>query len=392
MCTGAAKYLNPIRCCGDNYAVGLAERKGLEAALAQIQQELPFDFPCIVNGSPRLPIPSDHTHQSLCTYHEADQSTVASAIDVMTATMLGQGKITWQAEIDAASELLDFFRFAVKHVAELYTQQPPKNSAGAYNHVEYRALEGFVLAVSPFNFTAIGGNLPGGTSDYSIPILAIVGNTVIRKPSLVATYSNYLVYQILVEVGVPAGVIQFVPGPLPQVVAQAISPQLYIAANLDKIVGETGGKNFYNVRKSADVRNTVLQSIQGDSEYQGQKCSALSRLYVSSSLWSSSFKDLLLPEVAKITVGYCIQPTIILTKDLQSITMKEDIFGLYNDTNYEKTLELVNNTSPYALTGFIFAADRDALPTATNKLRDAAYIYCTNSPCSNGVFICLACP
>ncbi|KAG2155085.1 Aldehyde/histidinol dehydrogenase [Suillus bovinus] len=477
-----------------SYAVGSAERRGLEAALAQMQQELPFEVPCIVNGSPiktgklaKQPIPSDHARH-LCVYHEADEATVASAIDgalsakaeweampwndraaiflraaelvsgkyrykLVAATMLGQGKNAWQAEIDAAAELTDFFRFGVKYVEELYAQQPPKNAAGSWNRVEYRALEGFVLAVSPFNFTAIGGNLPG--------VPAIVGNTVVWKPSPAATYSNYLIYQILAEAGVPPGVIQFVPGPPPEVVAQAISHPNFaalhftgstfifkklwkdIAANLNKykgyprIVGETGGKNFHVIHKSAEIRNAVLQTIRGGFEYQGQKCSALSRLYVSSSLWSSGFKDLLLSEIAKIKIGpssdfgnfmgpvigrpaydkiisfiqkakdaggevliggtgddskgYFIQPTIILTKDPQSITMKEEIFGpvitvyVYDDADYEKTLELIDNTSPYALTGSIFAADRKALLTATNKLRNAAGNVYYNEKCTGAV-------
>ncbi|KAG1752491.1 Aldehyde/histidinol dehydrogenase [Suillus paluster] len=477
-----------------SYATGSAERKGLEAALAQMQQELPFEVPCIVNGKPirtgklaKQPIPSDHARH-LCTYHEADETTVASAIDgalsakaeweampwndraaiflraaelvsgkyrykLVAATMLGQGKNAWQAEIDAAAELSDFFRFGVKYVEELYAQQPPKNTAGSWNRVEYRALEGFVLAVSPFNFTAIGGNLPGAP--------ALVGNTVVWKPSPAATYSNYLVYQILAEAGVPPGVIQFVPGPPPEVVAQAISHPSFaalhftgstfvfkklwrdIAANLDKykgyprIVGETGGKNFHVIHKSAEVRNAVLQTIRGGFEYQGQKCSALSRLYVSSSLWSSGFKDMLLSEVAKIRVGppsdfsnfmgpvigrpaydkimgciqkakdaggevliggvgddskgYFVQPTIILTKDPQSVTMCEEIFGpvitvyVYDDADYEKTLELIDNTSPYALTGAIFAGDRKALIVATNKLRNAAGNVYYNEKCTGAV-------
>ncbi|OAX43272.1 delta-1-pyrroline-5-carboxylate dehydrogenase 1 [Rhizopogon vinicolor AM-OR11-026] len=477
-----------------SYGVGSAERRSLEAALALMQQELPFEVPCIVNGKPittgklaKQPIPSNHA-QHLCVYHEADESTVASAIDgalsakaeweampwndrasiflraaelvsgkyrykLMAATMLGQGKNAWQAEIDAAAELSDFLRFGVKFVEELYAQQPPKNAAGSWNRVEYRALEGFVLAVSPFNFTAIGGNLP------AVP--AIVGNTVVWKPSPAATYSNYLIYQIFTEAGIPPGVIQFVPGPPPEVVAQAISHPSFaalhftgstfifkklwkdIAANIDKykgyprIVGETGGKNFHIIHKSADVRNAALQTIRGGFEYQGQKCSALSRLYVSSSVWSSGFKDMLLSEAAKITVGppsdfsnflgpvigrpaydkimgyiqkakdaggevliggngddskgYFIQPTIILTKDPQSITMKEEIFGpvitiyVYDDADYEKTLELIDSTSPYALTGAIFATERKALLTATNKLRNAAGNVYYNEKCTGAV-------
>jgi 1-pyrroline-5-carboxylate dehydrogenase len=285
-------------------------------------------------------------------------------------------------------KLSDFFRFGVKYVEELYAQQPPKNSAGSWNRVEYRPLEGFVLAVSPFNFTAIGGNLPGAP--------ALVGNTVVWKPSPMATYSNYIVYQILAEAGVPPGVIQFVPGPPAEVVGQAIAHPAFaalhftgstavfkslwknIANNLDRyrgyprIVGETGGKNFHLIHPSAELKNAVLQSVRAAFEYQGQKCSALSRLYVPASLWGQ-FKDLLLSEVAKIKVGpptdptnfmgpvigrpaydkildyvakakeaggevliggsgddskgFFVQPTVILTKDPQSITMKEEIFG-----------------------------------------------------------------
>ncbi|KAG1755388.1 Aldehyde/histidinol dehydrogenase [Suillus lakei] len=484
-----------------SYAAGSAERKGLEAALAQMQQELPFEVPCINSGDLRLgtgrlakqPIPSDHARH-LCTYHEADEATVASAIDgalsakaeweampwndraaiflraaelvsgkyrykLVAATMLGQGKNAWQAEIDAAAELSDFFRFGVKYVEELYAQQPPKNSAGSWNRVEYRALEGFVLAVSPFNFTAIGGNLPGAP--------ALVGNTVVWKPSPAATYSNYLVYQILAEAGVPPGVIQFVPGPPAEVVAQAISHPSFtalhftgstfvfkklwkdIAANLDKykgyprIVGETGGKNFHVIHKSAEIRNAVLQCVRGGFEYQGahimcDKNVLRCRGYMFPLRFGHlDSRNLLLSEVAKIKVGppsdfsnfmgpvigrpaydkimgfvqkakdaggevliggigddskgYFIQPTIILTEDPESITMKEEIFGpvitvyVYDDADYEKTLELIDNTSPYALTGSIFAADRKALLTATNKLRNAAGNIYYNEKCTGAV-------
>ncbi|KAF9000245.1 delta-1-pyrroline-5-carboxylate dehydrogenase [Cyathus striatus] len=477
-----------------SYAPGSAERKALQAAITEMEQQLPFEVPCIVNGEPvktgnlaKQPLPHDHARH-LCTYHEADEATVARAIDgalaakeaweslpwsdraaiflkaadlvsgkyrykLMAATILGQGKNVWQAEIDAAAELTDFFRFGVKYVEELYSQQPPQNSPGSWNRVEYRALEGFVLAVSPFNFTAIGGNLPGAP--------ALVGNVVVWKPSPAATYSNYLVYQLLAEAGVPAGVIQFVPGPPAEVVAQAINNKNFaalhftgstfvfrklwkdIAGNLDKyrgyprIVGETGGKNFHILHKSAEVRNAVLQSVRGAFEYQGQKCSALSRLYVPSSLWEGGFKDQFLEEVAKIKVGpysdwtnflgpvigrpaydkiisyisqaksaggeiliggsgddskgYFVQPTVILTKDPKSITMREEIFGpvvtvyVYADEAYEETLKLIDDTTEYALTGAIFAQDRHALILATNKLRNSAGNVYYNEKCTGAV-------
>ncbi|KAI0311785.1 delta-1-pyrroline-5-carboxylate dehydrogenase [Amylostereum chailletii] len=476
------------------YAPGSPERAALVAAIAEMEQQAPFEVPIIINGKEvktgklaKQINPSDHA-KVLCTYHEADEATVASAIDgalaakgewesmpwgdraaiflkaadlvskkyrykLMAATILGQGKNAWQAEIDAAAELADFFRFGVKYVEELYNQQPAKNASGCWNRVEYRPLEGFVLAVSPFNFTAIGGNLPGAP--------AIVGNVVVWKPSPAATYSNYIVHQILTEAGIPPGVIQFVPGPPAEVVRQGIDHKSFaalhftgstfvfrslwkqIANNLDKyrayprIVGETGGKNFHVVHPSADVQNAVLQTIRGGFEYQGQKCSALSRLYVASSVWNNGFKDLLLSEIAKIKLGppqdfsnfmgpcsgkpafdkilgyiqkakdaggevlvggsgddskgYFVQPTIILTKDPRSVTMQEEIFGpvitayVYEDAEFEKTLELIDSTSEYALTGAIFASDRKALITATNKLRNAAGNVYYNEKCTGAV-------
>ncbi|KAK0432822.1 delta-1-pyrroline-5-carboxylate dehydrogenase [Desarmillaria tabescens] len=459
-----------------SYAPGSPERHALQAAIDQMQQELPFEVPCIINGKPvktgklaKQPLPHDHANH-LCTYHEADPETVASAIDgalaakaewesmpwadraaiflkaadlvsgkyrykLMAATMLGQGKNPWQAEIDAAAELTDFLRFGVKYVSELYAQQPPKNSPGAWNRIEYRALEGFVFAVTPFNFTAIGGNLTGA------PVL--VGNVVVWKPSPAATYSNYIVHQIFSEAGVPPGVIQFVPGPPARTPSSSRSSGKISAANLDvykgypRIVGETGGKNFHLVHESAEITNAVLQTIRGAFEYSGQKCSALSRLYVSSSVWKNGFKDLLLEEVAKIRVGsqldwsnflgpvigrpaydkitgyikkakeaggeiliggsgddskgYFVQPTVILSKDPTSVTLVEEIFGpvltvfVFEDADFEKTLDLIDETTEYGLTGSIFASDRKALIKADNKLRNAAGNVYYNEKCTGAV-------
>ncbi|KAJ3524669.1 hypothetical protein NMY22_g10895 [Coprinellus aureogranulatus] len=476
------------------YGPGSSERAALQAALQEMEQQLPFEVPCIVNGEEvrtgkiaKQPMPHDHANH-LCTYHEADQATVAKAIDgalaakaeweampwndraaiflkaadlvsgkyrykLMAATILGQGKNVWQAEIDAAAELADFLRFGVKFVEELYSVQPGKNAPGSWNRTEYRALEGFVLAVSPFNFTAIGGNLPGAP--------ALVGNVVVWKPSPAATYSNYLVHKIFTEAGIPAGVIQFVPGPPAEVVAQAIAHREFaalhftgstfifkklwkdIASNLDnyrgypRIVGETGGKNFHLLHKSAEVRNAVVQSVRGAFEYQGQKCSALSRLYVSKHLWENGFKDQLLEEISKIKIGapqdwtnfmgpvigrpafdkitgyiqkakeaggevliggtgddskgYYIKPTVILTKDPKSITMREEIFGpvitayVYDDDKLDETLELIDTTTDYALTGAIFATDRSVLIKATHRLRNAAGNVYYNEKCTGAV-------
>ncbi|KAF9266540.1 delta-1-pyrroline-5-carboxylate dehydrogenase [Marasmius fiardii PR-910] len=478
----------------NHYGPGSPERKALQAAITELQQQLPLEVPCVVNGKPvksgklvKQSMPHDHANH-LCTYHEAEPETVASAIEgalaakeawenlpwndraaiflkaaelvsgkyrykLMAATMLGQGKNAWQAEIDAAAELADFFRFGVKFVERLYSIQPEKNSSGVWNRTEYRALEGFILAVSPFNFTAIGGNL------CAVP--ALLGNVVVWKPAPMATLANYITYQIFTEAGVPPGVIQFVPGPPPEVVAQAINHKAFaglhftgstfvfkklwkdISANLDlykgypRIVGETGGKNWHLIHESADTRNAVLQSIRGAFEYSGQKCSALSRVYVSVTQWNNGFKDQLLSEVTKIKVGnqlewstfvgpvinrtaydkiisyiqkakdaggevliggtgddskgYFIQPTVILTQDPKSVTMVEEIFGpvltvyVYKDGEYEKTLQLIDETSAYGLTGSIFSNARAPLIQATHKLLNAAGNIYYNEKCTGAV-------
>lgn len=308
---------------------------------------------------------------------------------VMAATILGQGKNAWQAEIDAAAELADFWRFNCTFAEEIYAQQPPKNAPGSWNRVEYRPLEGFVVAISPFNFTAIGGNLP------SAP--ALMGNVVLWKPSSSAVLSNYLVYEILLEAGLPPGVIQFIPGPSAAIAETLLehpdlagvhftgSTQVFkkiwkqVGDNIDKyksyprLVGETGGKNFHFIHESAHLPNAVHNTIRAAFEYQGQKCSACSRLYVPDSIWPA-FRDLLLAEIKHVTQGgpedfaafcgpvvnrgafakirgyieyaraakdaeiiaggkcddskgYFIQPTVILTTNPHFKTMKEEIFG-----------------------------------------------------------------
>ncbi|KAG1725676.1 Aldehyde/histidinol dehydrogenase [Suillus lakei] len=381
-----------------------------------MQQELPFEVPCIVNGilvrTGRLakqPIPSDHARY-LCTYHEADESTVASAIDgalsaeaewgampwndcdaillraaelvsgkyrykLVTATMFDQGKNAWQAEIDAAAEVFDRWIFrssrtssGVKHVEELYAQQPPKNSAGSWNRVEYRSLQGFILAVSPSNFTAIGGNLPGET----------------------CTCTGFHIFQLLGLRDSCGGwrPIQFILGLPPEVVAPAISHPSFIAlhftgstfvfqklwkditAYLNKYRGylrmRQEGKNFY-----------FLQGTRGSCEDQGQKCYALSRLYVSSSVWSPGFKDLLLSEVAKIKVG--------------SPSDFSNFMGLIiGRLTYDKIMGFVQKAKDAGgevlIGGHRFAADHKALLTATkNKLRDTAGNIYYNEKCAGAV-------
>ncbi|KAK4687431.1 1-pyrroline-5-carboxylate dehydrogenase, partial [Tremellales sp. Uapishka_1] len=477
-----------------NYAPGSEERKGLQAALAKMESEMPFEIPCIVNGKEvksgdlqKQYLPHDSARH-LCTYHSATPETVAAAIEgslkakqaweelpwadkaaiflktadliagkyryeIMAATMLGQGKNAWQAEIDSAAELIDFLRFGVKFVEELYAQQPPRNSPGVWNRTEYRPLEGFVLAVTPFNFTAIGGNLVGAP--------ALVGNVVVWKPSPAATYSNYIVHKIFLEAGLPPSVIQFVPGSPPDVVKQCIdhkqfaglhftgSTQIFrklwkdIANNLDlyrgypRIVGETGGKNFHLYHPSADIKSGVVQAIRAGFEYSGQKCSALSRCYVPASLWKGGFKETLIAETNKISIGpfsafenftgpvigrpafdkitsiitqakkeggeiiaggewddskgFFIKPTVIVTKDPQSLTMTTEIFGpvitvyVYEDADFEKTCELIDETTEYGLTGAVFSQDRAALVVGANKLRNAAGNFYLNDKCTGAV-------
>ncbi|KXN71834.1 delta-1-pyrroline-5-carboxylate dehydrogenase 1 [Conidiobolus coronatus NRRL 28638] len=477
-----------------HYAPGSADRAGLEAALKEMRAQAPFDVPVIVNGkeyrqgkTEQQLVPTDHK-TVLANYYTADDALLKEAIDgslaakkawedlpfydrlaifmkaadlvahkyryeIMAATMLGQGKNAWQAEIDAAAEFADFLRFNCKYAEELYTQQPPKNSEGVWNRVEYRPLEGFVLAVSPFNFTAIGGNLAGAP--------ALMGNVVVWKPAPAATYSNYLIYKIFKEAGLPDGVIQFVPGPAPEIVGGAIAHPEFsslhftgsthvfrhlwkqIGNNIEnyksypRIVGETGGKNFHLIHKSADVQNVVHQSIRSAFEYQGQKCSALSRVYAPESLWPQ-IKEGLVAEHAKLKMGevedfsnfvtavinqasfdkiksyidyakesadaeivaggnyddskgYFIQPTIILAKTPDFKTLKEEIFGpvvtvyVYADADFEKTFKLIEDTTAYALTGAIFAQDRQAVVEASNGLRHAAGNFYINDKCTGAV-------
>ncbi|KAG9287760.1 hypothetical protein G9A89_017355 [Geosiphon pyriformis] len=464
-----------------NYEPHSNDRIKLQEALKDLIKKAPIEIPVFVNGEEIFTgkiqeqrNPSQHAI-TLAKYHEADSALIQKAIKgalaakvqweamsfndraaiflkaadltagkyrykLMAATMLGQGKNIWQAEIDAAAELIDFWRFNTKYAQDIYQQQTPKNSPGVWNRVEYRPLEGFVYAVTPFNFTAIGGNLP------SAP--ALMGNVILWKPSPGAILSNWIILEILREAGLPDGVLQFVPGPAIEITEEILksrdfaslhftgSTQVFkklfkdIGNNIDiyksypRIVGETGGKNFHVIHKSANLQNAVNQTIRGAFEYQGQKCSACSRAYVPDSLWEG-FREKLLIEHSKIKVGpveeftnfmgpvihkasfnkiksyidwassdpdseiiagghyddstgYFVQPTIIVTKDPKSKTMTEEIFGpaltvyVYKADEYEQILDVVNETSNYALTGSIFAQDRAAIVTGENKLRNAS--------------------
>src|SRR5688500_16752040 len=354
-------------------------------------------------------------------------------------TMLGQSKTVYQAEIDSACELIDFLRFNVHFLSEIYKQQPI-SSPGMHNRMEYRPLEGFVLAITPFNFTAIGGNLPTSA--------AMCGNVVIWKPANTQVYAAQMFMRILKQAGLPDGVINliYVDGPTIGRVCfnhrdfagvhftgstgvfnnmwETIGKNMAMYKYYSRIVGETGGKDFVIAHKSAnpDVVTTAL--LRGAFEFQGQKCSAASRAYIPSNIAEEVKKKLIAgvksfkmgsPEdftnfinavideksfdniksyidnarkdkKAEIWVGgkcdkkngYFIQPTIIEAKEPKYVTMCEEIFGpvltiyIYNANQFERTLELLDNTSPYALTGSVIAQDRNAVELATNKLRHAA--------------------
>ena len=351
----------------------------------------------------------------------------------------GQSKTAHQAEIDAACELIDFFRFNVQYAERIYAEQP-LSVAGVWNYLDYRPLEGFVYAITPFNFTSIGGNLPTAP--------AIMGNTVVWKPAGTAALSNYFIMRLLAEAGLPPGVINFVPGPSVQVSERLLADRAFAgihftgstevfqtlwkqaSANLTsyatypRLVGETGGKDFILAHPSADADVLATGMLRGAFEYQGQKCSAASRAYVPDTLWPA-VRERLLAMLAEVKVGdpadfrnfmgavidrkafdkirgyidaakrasgvkvlygggaddtdgYFIEPTVLEVQDPAYRTMCEEIFGpvltvhAYPATRWVETLRLVDQTSPYALTGAVFAQDRGAVAQAQEALRYAA--------------------
>jgi 1-pyrroline-5-carboxylate dehydrogenase len=461
------------------YRPGSDERRRIKDELQRLRNT-EVEIPLIIGGRPvktgnlgRCIIPHDHGHQ-LAVFHQAGEKEAAMAIEAAAsaagewaatdwdtrlaifikaadliagprrmalnaATMLGQGKNIYQVEIDAACELIDFLRFNAFYASQIYRQQP-LSAPGEWNQIEYRPLEGFVFAVTPFNFTAIGGNLP------SAP--AMLGNTVLWKPASTAVYSAWMVMEIFMEAGLPPGVINFIPGPGARVGNTVLaSPDMAgihftgstsvfrgmwktVGENLSRyrsyprIVGETGGKDFVFVHSSADPDAVVTALIRGAFEYQGQKCSAVSRAYLPESLWRP-LKERLLAAMSAIKVGspedfsnfvnavidrtafdkitgyidyakrhgeaeiiaggsydcrsgFFIDPTLILTADPHFKTMEEEIFGpvltlyVYEDEKFEATLELCDRTSPYALTGAVFARERQAITTARHRLVNAA--------------------
>jgi 1-pyrroline-5-carboxylate dehydrogenase len=461
------------------YAPGSAERATLKKTLAELKKK-ELDIPMYIGGravktGKKVAIrPPHETGHVLGYFHAGDDKHVQLAIDaalkakeawantsweerahiflkaadllatkyrsfINGTTMLGQSKSAYQAEIDSACELIDFLRFNVHFLSEIYRQQPV-SSPGVHNRTEWRPLEGFVLAITPFNFTAIGGNLPTSA--------AMCGNVVVWKPANTQVYSAQMFMRVLKEAGLPDGVINlvYVSGPVlgkacfthPDFAgvhftgSTGVFNQMWetIGKNASKyktyprIVGETGGKDFVLVHKSADVDVAVTALARGAFEYQGQKCSAASRAYIPSNLANAiktklaatlktmkmgtvedfgNFINAVIDEKSfdkiaayidaakkdrKATIiaggnydkseGYFIEPTVIEAKDPRYVTMCEEIFGpvltiyVYDADQFEKALELVDTTSPYALTGAILAQDRDAVTLATNKLRNAA--------------------
>lgn len=462
-----------------SYAPGTPERDEVLNTYRQLYQQT-IEVPLYINGkavttgnTATMAPPHDHQHV-LGTYHKADQTHIQQAIDaavearkswsklpwqnraaiflraadllagpyrakINAATMLAQSKNIFQAEIDSACELIDFLRFNVQFMAEIYAEQPI-SSPGVWNRTEYRPLEGFVYAVTPFNFTAIAGNLPSSA--------ALMGNTVVWKPSADQVYSAHVIYEVFQEAGLPDGVINMVMGNSAMITETVLnspdfaglhytgSTQVFndlwksIGNNLEKyksyprIVGETGGKDFIIAHPSAITKQVTTAISRGAFEFQGQKCSAASRVYLPKSLWPEiksqliddiqSFKmgspedmgnfitavinersfDKLASYIdqakkdtdAEIIVGgnydkskgYFIEPTVIVTTNPTYTTMCTELFGpvltvyVYEDNQWEETLELIDKTSEYALTGAVFSQDRYALEQAVEKLENAA--------------------
>ncbi|HKK45761.1 MAG TPA: L-glutamate gamma-semialdehyde dehydrogenase [Balneolaceae bacterium] len=463
----------------NSYAPGTPEREKLKKELERLKSQ-EIEIPAIVGGkevktdrTADVTIPHNHGHK-LGTVHLCGEDEVEMAIEsaleahkewtqmpwqdrvaifkkaadllsgswrytLNAATMLGQSKTAYQSEIDAIAELADFFRFNSYYLTEIYKDQP-NSPHGMWNRMEYRPLEGFVFAVTPFNFTSIAGNLPTAP--------AICGNVSLWKPALSSVYSSYFLMKLLQEAGLPDGVINFLPGNGPDVGdpvlkskhlsglhftgSTATFQHLWkgIAENIEKyntyprIVGETGGKDFIFAHEDADVDALVIAALRAAYEYQGQKCSAASRMYIPKSIWNE-FEKKFTTEVQKIKMGeaedfsnfmtavidqkafdkitdyidfvkdsdegeiliggdyddsegYFIEPTLVRAHDPKFKTMKEEIFGpvltvyVYDNDKFEETLELCDNTSPYALTGAIFSQDRYALEKMDNYLRQAA--------------------
>jgi 1-pyrroline-5-carboxylate dehydrogenase len=461
------------------YKPGSPEKVELKAMLAKLRNEI-WEVPMIIDGKEVRTdntsdiFPPHERDKKIGVFYNGDASHVSDAIDAAlaakkdwenmpwqeraaiflkaadllagpyrakmnAAVMLGQSKNVFQAEIDGVAELCDFFRFNVHFMTEIYKDQP-FSPRGTWNRVEYRPMEGFIFALTPFNFSSIAGNLP------SAP--ALMGNTVVWKPARTQLYSAKVIMELFKEAGLPDGVINMInvsgrvagdiifkhkdfaglhfTGSVEtfQTLWETIGKNLSSYRTFPRVVGETGGKDFVMVHNSAKAKQVATALARGAFEYQGQKCSAASRTYIPKSMWKdvwtyleedirsfkmgtvedfSNFINAVIDENAFDSIswyidqaknsdqaeiliggnydkskGYFIEPTVILAKDPQFITMQEEIFGpvltvyVYEDDQYEQTLELVDNTSPFALTGAILAQDRHAVNKAFNALRHAA--------------------
>jgi 1-pyrroline-5-carboxylate dehydrogenase len=468
-----------------SYAPGSPERSTLKKALTAVASRQ-ADIPAVVGGREvrtgvTQDVVSPHCHQRvLAKAHQADRPTIEAAVKAAVeaqrdwgnwrfedraavflraaellatthrqllnaATMLGQSKTAFQAEIDSACELIDFLRFNVHYAERIYREQP-ESSPGVWNRMDHRPLEGFVYAITPFNFTAIAGNLPTAP--------ALMGNAVVWKPAATAMLSNWHFFKLLEEAGLPPGVINFLPGNPVEVSETLIADRRLagihftgstpvfqslwrsVAANLERytgyprIVGETGGKDFILAHASADVDALAVAMVRGAYEYQGQKCSAASRAYIPDTLWPAvrdrvvaMIGDIRMGDVADFTnfmgavidrraftrlkdhleaakrdpgvkilagggtddsVGYFVEPTLLQVEDPGYRLMCEEIFGpvlttyVYPANQWRETLSLVDQTSPYALTGAVFARDRRAIVEADQALRNAAGNYYVN--------------
>ena len=462
-----------------SYAPGSPERAALKVALAAVGAQQ-LDIPAVVGGREvrtgvTQDVVSPHCHRRvLAKVHQADRGTIDAAIKAAVeaqrdwghwrfedraavflraaellatrhrqllnaATMLGQSKTAFQAEIDSACELIDFLRFNV-HYAERIYQEQPESSPGVWNRMDHRPLEGFIYAITPFNFTAIGGNLPTAP--------ALMGNAVVWKPAATASLSNWHFFKLLEEAGLPPGVINFVPGnpievsetlladrrlagihftgstPVFQSLWKSVADNLERYAGYPRMVGETGGKDFILAHPSAEVDALAVGMVRGAYEYQGQKCSAASRAYIPDTLWPAvrdrvvaMIEDIRMGDVADFrnfmgavidrraftrlrdhleaakrdpgvtvvagggaddSVGFFVQPTLLEVEDPGYRLMCEEIFGpvltthVYPAARWKETIELVDRTGPYALTGAVFARDRRAIADADRALRHAA--------------------
>lgn len=475
------------------YAPGSKERELLKAALADARSQV-IDIPMYIGGDEvytedkgKVTPPHDHQHL-LANFSKGNKNHVNMAIDAAlaakadwenlawehraaiflkaadliagpyryklnAATMLGQSKNAYQAEIDSACELIDFLRFNVSYMSEIYKQQPPVSPRGSWNRVEQRPLEGFVFALTPFNFTAIAGNLP--TS------VAMMGNVVVWKPANTQIFAANVLMQIFREAGLPDGVINlvYVSGPdagdvifshpdfagihftgstgVFQGIWQTIGNNINKFKTYPRIVGETGGKDFILIHGSANPEVSSTAIIRGAFEYQGQKCSAASRVYIAKSVWPA-IKELMLRDLATFKMGptedfsnfinavideksfnslakyidaakkdkgveiiaggnydnskgYFIEPTVLVVEDPKYTTMCEELFGpvlsiyVYDDEDFDKTLDIIDSTSIYALTGAVIAQDRYAIEKATQRLKNAAGNFYINDKCTGAV-------